>query len=68
MKQRNDIRKRGLQYQVTDLPIHFMHKSQTCARQGIETYTSEEFQKEHPELFKYLIDQGIINYDGTVPN
>ena len=35
VKQRNDIRINGLQYQVTDLPIHFLHKSHPPARQGL---------------------------------
>ena len=33
---------------------------------GIETYTMEEFAKQAPKLFQFLVDQGIINPDGTL--
>jgi len=33
---------------------------------GIQTYTSEEFKRAQPKLYRYLIDKKIINLDGTL--
>ena len=33
---------------------------------GIHTYTAEELKKAHPKLYAYLVEQKIINEDGTL--
>jgi hypothetical protein len=33
---------------------------------GIQTYTIKEVKKANPNLYKWLIEQGIINEDGTL--
>jgi ABC-type proline/glycine betaine transport system substrate-binding protein len=35
---------------------------------GVHTYTAEEFKKQAPKLYQWLIQQGIINEDGTLPD
>ncbi len=35
---------------------------------SIQTYTAAEVQEQNPELYQWLIDQGIINENGNLNN